>query len=235
MIQANHFGLHWDGAIAWLVQGRNGFNFVGVNKKSPFKNPPGMCNHLVPTAAPIPDRLHWETFRKLVKDPLVQAMLPIPRPEGSRAFYVEDPYDDLSVYLSTLSRMSSPITSVCRPVWMLKPKEIERELQRTNIQPYILTQMDTKHVDKLNEIAQATNYLPRTVIITGSGDVPVPPRVQKIETKIRDFPLEDLLTLPFENIGSTVLRRFTRKEKIDSEIESRQARRDRQIKDRTQK
>lgn len=235
MDQVNHFGLHWDGAIAWLLQGRGGFNFVGVNKKSPFMNPKGACNHIIPTAAPIPDRVHWEAFRKLLKDPLTWAMLPIPRPAGERAFYVEDPYDDLSIYLSSLSRMSSPINPVCKPVWMLQEKDLERELGKTNIQPWVVTQLAAKNSSFLNSISKATDYLPRTVILTGSADIPVPKNVKKIKTNIRDFPIEDLITLPFENIGATVIRQFTRGEKIDAEIESRQARRDRQIQERTGK
>lgn len=231
--QVEHFGIHWDGAIAWLIQGRGGTNFVGLNKKTPFYGPKMMCNHLIPTAAPIPDKVHWEAFRKILKDPLTKVMLPIPRPAGDRAFYVEDPYDDLNLYLSTLSRLSSPINSICKPAWMVKDKDVERRLQETNVQPWIITQMDTKHIDILNKVAKSTDYLPRVVIITGHGDVPVSKNLKKIETNIRDFPLEDLITLPLENIGATVLRRFTRKEPIDAEIESRQARRERQIKERT--
>lgn len=233
MNQVNHFGLHQEDAIAWLIQGRGGSNFVGVSKQCPFKNPKGMCNHLIPVAAPIPDKLQWEKFRTVLKDPLVEVMLPIPRKEGDRAFYIEDPYDDLSTYLSNLSRLSSPINSICRPVWMIEEKDVMVELQKTNIQPWIITQMDVKKIGLLNTIAKSTNYFPRTVIITGSATIPIPKEIKKLKTKIRDFPLDDLITLPMESIGATALRRYVRNEVVDSPMESRQDRRDRQIRERT--
>lgn len=232
MTQVECFGLHFDGPIGWLQQGRGGANFLGLNQKSPFQNPKGMCNHLIPNAAPIPDKFHWEPFQKLLRDPLVRAMLPIPALPGARAFYIEDPYDDLSLYLNCLSRMTAPISSICRPAWMVKTPDLEKELSRTNVQPLVITQMNTKSIALLNGIGMATNYLPRTVIVTGASDVPVPAQIRKIETHIRDYPIEDLVILPLENLGVTALRRFVRKEKIDDPIESRQDRRDRLIRER---
>lgn len=55
-IHTDHYGIHWDGSVAWLVQGRKGSNFVGLKGQCPFQVQGGMCNHMVPTAAPIPDR-----------------------------------------------------------------------------------------------------------------------------------------------------------------------------------
>lgn len=232
MTQVECFGLHFDGPVGWLQQGRGGTNFVGLNKRSPFTNPKGMCNHLIPVAAPIPDKFHWGVFQKLLQDPLVRAMLPIPAPAGGRAFFIEDPYDDLSLYLNCLSRMTAPINSICKPAWMLKIPDLEKELTRTNIQPLVITQVTTKHIALLNAIGASTNYVPRTVILTGVPEVPVPSSILKMKTHIRDYPLEDLVILPLENLGVTTLRRFVRKEKIDGEIESRQDRRDRVIRER---
>lgn len=232
MTQVECFGLHFDGPVGWLQQGRGGANFVGLNKKSPFQNPKGMCNHLIPIAAPIPDKFHWEPFQKLLQDPLVRAMLPIPALAGNRAFYIEDPYDDLSLHLNCLSRMTAPINSICKPAWMLKTPNLEKELSSSNVQPLVITQMDTKSIALLNAIGMATNYMPRTVIVTGSPDVPVPPQMKKMETHIRDYPIEDLVILPLENLGVTALRRFVRKEKIDGPIESREDRRERLIRER---
>lgn len=232
MTQVECYGLHFDGPVGWLQQGRGGSNFVGLNKKSPFDNPKGMCNHMIPVAAPVPDKFQWEPFQKLLQDPLVKAMLPIPALAGKRAFYIEDPNDDLSLYLNCLSRMSAPINSICRPAWMSRPADLEKELSRTNVQPLVVTQMDAKNIGLLNAIAKSTNYMPRTVIVTGNADVPVPPAVTRLDTNIRDYPIEDLMILPMENLGATALRRFVRKEKIDDPIESRQDRRDRLIRER---
>lgn len=232
MIPVDSYGLHWDGAVGWLVQGRSATNFVGLAKKSPFIQPKGMCNHLLPVAAPIPDKLHWASFQKIMRDPLVQAMLPIPREAGDRAFYVTDPYDDLSLYLACLTRLSSPITSAIRPAWMVKASELEREMMATNIQPWVITQVTTKEQGLVNAVSKSTNYLPRTVVMSGKDDVIVSSPMKRIQTEIREFSIEDLVTLPLEVIGATVLRRFVRKEDISAPIESRQDRRDRIIKDR---
>lgn len=233
MPQVEHYGLFWDGPVAWLLQGRGGSNFVGLREKTPFRVAGGMCNHLIPPAAPIPDRIHWEKFLEIVNDPLVRAMLPIPRPEGSRAFFVEDPYNDLAFHLASLSRLSSPIKGVVRPLWTVKVKDLEKELSSTNVQPLVLTQAEPKGQPVVDAIGDFSMMLPRTTILTGRGDMVVQKPMQRITTQIRNFDIEDLLTLPMENIGAAVLRRHARNEPIDAPMESRQARRERQIQERS--
>jgi hypothetical protein len=236
VIQVDHYGLHFDGAIPWLVQGRGGSNFVGLAKQSPFViKGGGMCNHLIPLAAPVPDRVHWEFFQKIATDPLVNAMLPIPREPHERAYFFEDPYDDLNLYISCLSRLSSPIRSVLKPAWMIKPSEVTFQMERTNIQPWIITQATPREQETISRIAKASSYLPRTAIVTGKPEVVATPPMRRSETKIRDINLETLVSQPLENIGAMVLRRFSRKEDILGDIESRQDRRDRMIKERNPK
>merc|ERR1711916_40298 len=133
-------GLHFDRQIAWLLQGRKGSNFVGLKAQCPFTVSGGMCNHLVPAAAPIPDPIHWEQFAKLLPDPLVKVMLPIPAKGQEKAYYLTDEDDGLLSYLITLSRMSSPIRTVVKPAWMVKAKDLEKLMWESNIQPLILNQ-----------------------------------------------------------------------------------------------
>lgn len=229
MIQVDHYGLHFDGAVPWLLQGRGGSNFVGLNKKTPFFTKGTMCNHLIPLAAPVPDRVHWEFFQSIARDPLVKAMLPIPHLPEDRAFFFEDPYDDLILYLSCLSRFSSPIKPIVKPAWMVKETDIEFEMSRTNVQPWVITKIGPKNQGMVTKIAEASLILPRTVILTGHPDVIVTSPMKRCETSIRDIHLDDLISKPIENLGATVLRRFARKEVIDGDIESRQDRRDRMI------
>lgn len=225
MIQVEYFGLHWDGGIGWLQQGRNATNFVGLSKRSPYQNPKGMCNHMIPPTAPVPDKLQWAAFLKISEDPLVKAMLPVPHPEGERAFYINDPYDDLSIYLTCLSRLSSPITSVVKPAWTVRPAAAQRELNATNVQPWVITQVSTKEASLVSDIAKATNYFPRVVVMTGKPEVPVPSTFTRIETSIRDTPLEDLMVLSLENIGAALVRRYARKEELFAPMETRKERR----------
>ena len=191
-----------------------------------------MCNHLVPTAAPIPDKIHWAYFEKLLEDPLVQVMLPIPRAAGDRCFYISDNHDDLGLYLTCLSRLSSPITAVVKPTWMTRVTEIERKMTGSNIQAWVMTQTTTKDQGIVNTVAKGSSYLPRTVVFTGKDEIVVPAPMKRIATKIRDFNLEDLMTLPLESLGALIIRRFARKESLSGPIELRQDRRDRMIDER---
>ena len=215
----DHYGLHWDRSTAWLHQGRGATNFLGLATKSPFQiSVKEMCNHLIPSAAPVPDKLQWTAFAATLSDPLVNAMLPIPNGGG---FFVSDRHDDLSLYLTSLSRLSSPITSIVKPIWRMKIRQIADELATTNVQPLVLTQATQKDQRLLTDIAKLVNYTPRTVIVTGANDLVVPPPMQRISTDIRDTDIHDLMTLPLENIGATILRRFARKEDITTIQEPR--------------
>ena len=215
MIQVDHFGVHWDGPVAWLLQGRSGANFVGLGQKCPFQIRGGVCNHMIVPTAPVPDRVHWAAFERLLGDPLVQAMLPIPGAMDRKSFFISDPGDTLPLYLATLSRLSSPIRTPVRPIWVIDRRvEIERELTRTNVQPWIVTQVTQKNQALVDMIAKSADYFPRTVILTGGGDVVVPKNLHRIETKISKTPLADLLTLPLETLGAAVLRKYARKEPL---------------------
>jgi hypothetical protein len=231
--EVDYYGLHSEGSVTWLVQGRKGSNFVGLKAYCPFQTTGGMCNHMVPTAAPVPDRVHWDNWMRVFNDPLVQAMLPIPKPLGQNLFYVDDPYDDLGFYLATLSRLSSPIKQIIKPTWLLKAKALETELQTSNIQPLVLVQTDQKSQAIVDTIGKLALYMPRPVIFTGKSEVVVHAPIQRIKTQIRDFELTDLMMLPLENIGAAMIRRYARNEELDAPWETREDRRNRQIRERS--
>ena len=227
------YGIHWDGQVAWLCQGRGGNNFVGLKGQCPFVVDGGMCNHLVPTAAPVPDRMHWELFSKLLSDPLTQAMLPVPHNAGENLFYVDDPHDDLGLYLTNLSRLSSPIRVVVRPIWTFKVKDLEKELMASNVQPLVLVQANQKSQPMIDALTKLASYSPRTVVVTGRAEVVARPPFRRIKSNLRDFDLNDMVSLPLESLGAVVIRRLARKEPLDGPIESRKDRRDRMIRERT--
>lgn len=168
-----------------------------------------------------------------MKDPLVRMMLPIPHPPDERAFFVEDPEGDLSLYLSCLSRLSSPIQAIVKPAWMVTVGEIERQLRGSNIQPWVITRVDTKQLDLLDRLSDTAGHFPRTVLLAGNSDIPIPRAFKRVSTKIRDFPIEELVRLPLEVLGATVIRRWARKEDITADIESRDDRRNRMIRERS--
>jgi hypothetical protein len=230
LLPVDHYGLHWDKSIAWLHQGRGAANFLGVNQKSPFAvTDAGMCNHLIPAAAPIPDKLQWAEFMKIINDPLVQAMLPIPNGGG---YFIADPYDDLSLYLTNLARLSSPIKPIVKPMWTITSNQLQKALRETNVQPLVLSQATAKDQKILSEVAKMINYSPRTVIVTGAAELVVPGPMQRITTGVREMNIHDLMTLPLENLGATILRRYARKETLDAPLESREDRRKRMMDER---
>lgn len=231
-IEVDHYGIHKEGSVTWLVQGRGGNNFAGLKAQCPFQVTGGMCNHMVPAAAPVPDRLHWESWMQIFHDPLVQAMLPIPKPPGQTVFYVDDPYDDLGMYLHILSRLSSPIKQIIKPAWTVKARTLETELKTSNIQPLVIVQTDQKHQSLVDTVGKLSLYVPRPVIFTGKPEVVVSQPIQRIRTRIRDFDKNDLTILPLESLGATLIRRLARNEALDAPWEDRKTHRNRKIRER---
>jgi hypothetical protein len=207
------YGLHQEKNIWWLVQGRGSSNFLGLKDDVPFEGPKRACNHLIPAAAPVPDRIQWERFLEYFNDPLVQAMLPLP---GKRGVFLTDPEDTLGLLLITLSRLSSPITSIVKPAWMLTEGVLKREQQASNIQPLVLIQCTPKQQRLVDQIASGINYQPRPMVLTGDENVIISAPMERITTRIKQ--LDDLMTLPLENIGAFILRRYARRDPLDAPL-----------------
>ena len=215
----SHYGIHWDDkGIAFLMQGRGGANALGLKEKAPFhvKLPDKSkhCNHQVPLATPVPHDYHWDYFMQVLDDPLVQAMLPLPKKAGGVYFVEDDGSHELMKILTTLSTMSSPIYPCVVPIWMVGKDAIIKELQQTNVQPYVVVQVEAKHSALISEIAKAAVYLPRKLIFAGRSDVVVPPGAKRIKTELTSekYDINDLLALHWEGLGATVIRKFMRRE-----------------------
>lgn len=213
-----HYGIHWsDQRVAFLMQGRGGTNAIGLRERPPFnvRLPGGArhCNHQIPLANPVPNDYHWDYFIELLDDPLVRAMLPTPKVDGG-VYFLEDENDSLVSLLVYLSKLSSPIYNVVIPVWTLTVDAIIKELQMTNVQPMVITQLEAKHSDVLAQVAKAAVYAPRKVLFSGKGDVVVPPAVKRITTQLNSgkYDVNDLAMLPWESLGATVIRKYMRGE-----------------------
>lgn len=208
----DHYGLHWDKSVAWLHQERGTTNFLGMTQKSPFQVvDTGLCNHVIPVSSPLPDRLQWAEFARILDDPLTTAMLPIP---NGGAYFIADPKDELSLFLTSLARLSSPIRSIVKPIWTMTSNQIQKALRESNIQPLVLSQATAKDQKLLSELAKLAHYTPRTVIVTGGADLVIPAPMQRIVTQLRSTNIHDLMTMPLETIGATILRRHARRENI---------------------
>jgi hypothetical protein len=220
MSEANivtHHGIHFDPeGVAFLEQGRGSTNAVGLHRKSPFvvklESSKRHCNHMIPLSTPVPNDHHWEFFMSLLDDPLVRAMLPIPKADGGVYFVANQP--NLTMLLVLLSKMSSPIYNVVIPMWTLTGPAILTELQNTNVQPFVITDCEPKHSDLISKISQAAVYLPRKVVFAGDANVALNPGCKRITTTLTDpkHNLNDLAALPWEQLGATVVRKFMRRE-----------------------
>ena len=136
------------------------------------------------------------------------------------------------LYLVLLSTLSSPISKIAKPTWTFNADKMQEVLSQSNIQPLILTQTTVKQQKIVDQVAKLSAYEPRTVVMTGDPDVIATKPCVRINTRIRDFPLEDLAQVAMEGLGAAVIRRYCRNEKIDAPMEDRDTRRERLIAER---
>lgn len=219
----DHYGIHYDASrIGWLMQGRGSTNAVGRRERPPFTvrlpNNQRHCNHQIPLAAPIPHDNHWGYFQSIIDDPLVWAMLPIPKQDGG-LFTVSDPNDDLHIPTLCLSKTSSPIFPCVVPAAGLTIQAVIKEMQQTNLQPYVIYDMDDAEPDLVSAIAKIGPNLPRKVVmIYRSGKSALRSSFTPITNSMffdeNSYDLDDLISIPWESIGATLIRRFMRKEPI---------------------
>lgn len=221
-IPVAHYGLHTsDDGVVWLHQGRGSNNFIGIRAQSPFavSTKKGMpCPHMIPNAAPIPDAVQWREFSRMLPDPLLQALLPVPKVYGSPVTYLPDPQNELNLVLVALSRMSSPIHPVVLPFRKLTRGQLMQELTSTNVCPLILTGVKCEDNDYLNEVAVEAYMSPRRLLLTGDEKVVIRQPLQRIQTSIWSVNDVTLMSLPMESMGALMLRRHARGERLDSEI-----------------
>lgn len=218
----SHYGLHTsDEGVMFLHQGRGHNNFIGLKASSPFsvvprKNQP--CPHLINSSASVPDVVQWDNFSKVLLDPLVQAMLPVPKAHGEPIPYLPDPQNELQLVLVALSRMSSPIYPVVVPFGKLTQGQLRNELSITNACPLVLTGVECEDNAFLNEIASEAVFLPRRLIVTGNSMVVVRSPLKRIQTNLWSTDSTVLMSLPMESLGALLLRRYARGERLDTPI-----------------
>lgn len=212
------YGIHTlDNGVSYLFQDLQpfGWEFIGLGQKTKqsVKHLRNQCSHNVNVylGANKPSKKHWETFIKLMDDPLVQAMLPVPN--GKTYFLDQYSLDDAIHWLACLERLSSPLHSQVKPLWSSSLKVITADMKRSNIHPMVLTDVsldDNQTVKRLNDLGKST---PRTVIFSGDSDLIVPKDIERIETSIQSrISLNDLISLPMEHIGAYIIAQHCRGE-----------------------
>lgn len=217
-IEVPYFGIHWtDAGVAYLHQGRGAANFLSLRAPSPYRvRPNGVktCNHMFPVSAAVPDPRHWEAFREYARDPLVQAMLPIPKEQYTPGlFFIEDNSNELLRPLYTLSRLSSPIEPIVQAAWTItNTARLPVELGRTNVQPLVLTQLGVRQHALLEDLKDIAYNSRRKLVMTGSSHVIVSQPIERITTSLGIEDWDKLSQMPLENLGMMVLKRFMRRD-----------------------
>lgn len=190
-------GIHWEGDIAFLLQGEKIQTAFEFEVPCPFPPSKDVCEHRIDLRAEV-DPQRFPT------DDLIQGMSPVPRETETPVPFLSQP--DLSIILATLARMSTPTKLPIVPFWSLKPDKIIRLLQQTNVQPLVLTGVRASHKNALDQVLEAAPYLPRKLVLQGQKDIVLRPEARRITTTLGEANIPDLVALPWEAYGSHLLR-----------------------------
>lgn len=190
-------GLHWEGDIAFLIQGERVQTAFDFEIPCPFEPNKDTCDHRID--------LRFEVDpSRFPADPLIDAMSPIPRDTGDPATYLTQ--SDLQIILATLARMSSPQRLPIAPFWSLKPDKIIRLLELTNVQPLVLTGVRGSNKNAVDQILEAAPYLPRKLVLQGDKTLILRPEARRIATTLGEANAADFVSLPWEAYGAHLLK-----------------------------
>lgn len=222
LLPVTHYGVHTtpDGVV-YLHQGRKASNFISMKQPSPYKvttRRGRICPHLINPASTVPDRAHWELFTKVFQDPMVQAMLPVPKQRGSLTPYINDPNGELTMDLVMLSRLGSPIFPVVVPFHKMSNTLILEELSLTNVLPLVLTHCQTADQSRIEDLMKDAPFQPRRLVLSGSEHLVIRQPMVRIQTNLWHMDRVELQSLNMETIGAALLRRYARGEQLDTDF-----------------
>lgn len=219
------FGLHKSDDGVWYLHQDitlEGAQYVGLKGGNPthhVQHLKGKCPHAIPPGAGLrpPAKHHWSMFRSYMNDPLVTALLPLPREQ--KAYYLPTPKGvDAPVLLRCLERLSSPVYSWVRPLWSVTLNQLKSQLAMTNLHPVVLyggTMEDGPTVQKYLELAHAYQ---RPLVIMGSAFQVLPPGVEQLETSLQEADVHSLIGLPLEQLGAFLVRRHCQQQELTDDI-----------------
>ena len=190
-------------------------NALGMSLTSPFRVRPAgdirHCPHDIRINEAAPASHHWEAFCEMVEDdPLLQALLPVPRTPNRLVFSYHWP--NCAEVLALLSKMSAPLEPVVKTIYNITARQAAAQLEITNVQPLVLVDAMSMHIEKLEQMAAGAWGKPRNLIVIGREQMIPPPAFKVVETKLANRELSDLIELPWERIGGTVARKVMRGE-----------------------
>lgn len=215
-----HYGLHTvqDG-VTYLVQNRvESDNFVGLPNRPAFtvKLTQRLCPHLFQRLNQKPEASALDRFSKIIDDPLVRDMLPIPKEPLSTVSYYSDTEDILQSYLLNLARLGSPLESTVLDIEDVNLSRIMVMLGSTNLGPLVLTRVKTKHQQLIEKISQQAQFKPRKLILIGYDEkLVIRYPIERKVTDIVGMADQKFWHLPMEQLGTHILRKFARGEALN--------------------
>lgn len=191
-------GLHWEGDIAFLIQGERVQTAFDFEIPCPFEPNKDAGDHRIDL------RFECDPSR-FPDDPLVDAMSPIPRSTADQVAFLTQ--SDLQIVLATLARMSTPSKLPIAPFWSLKPDKIIRLLELSNVQPLVLTGVRATNKNAVDQILEAVPYLPRKLVLQGDPTLILRPEARRLSTNLAAMNTADFVSLPWEAYGAHLLKR----------------------------
>lgn len=192
-------GVTWqEGGIAFLLQGNSYQTALSVQLQYPGKLPKD-ADHKIDLKSEL-----VVSPTRFPEHPLVDDMSPVPREGPTQISYVPTGLFAKSI-LTVLSRMSSPVRSSIRPFWSLKPVQILKELEKTNVQTLVLTDVTLDDRVKFDKVVSAASSFPRKLVL--HGDAAMILSLSAVKTPVPpEWNLNDLIALPWEAYGAYLLR-----------------------------
>lgn len=225
--ELTYSGIHTlDNDFRYLFQPTcpEGWSFVGIKSGSGYTTR-GLktCTHEIPLPLafrPV-SRRHWDTFKRLFNDPLVQAMLPVPKDgkAGTGVYYLNTAKcPGYVALLAVLERMSSPLHRGLRSWWSCRSSSLFKEMGYTNVHPLMIHNLRSSDVVSARQLAMDAATQPRTVMLLGEEMI-LGNEVTEIHTELHNLALEDLIALPWEHIGANVIVNYCRFNSLDAVVQ----------------
>jgi hypothetical protein len=210
--QLPSYGLHTsDQGITYLFQDLcpYGWEFLGLkNSRSNLsvKHLKNQCPHQINMylAQRVLSKKVWDSFCRIVNDPLVRAMLPLPN--GRTYSFDQNSIENSTEWFSCLERLASPLHTGVKPFWVDSNQAMARKLALTNIQPLVLMDVKAENTLDVRRLHDLNKTCPRTLIISCTEQLVLTPSVEVIQTQLESLiSLKDMISLPLEHIGSYLI------------------------------
>ena len=183
-LQVDHYGVHQDpNGLTFLLQDDEQ-NSRGLNVQSNLKVRAYRSAATTHAIKLVFDGLSSPDDRTLLSwlenDQLGKLLLPNPDNAGKVVFVTDDHHIPAQNFV-TSTRLTSAIKPPVTVAWLMTLAEARRQARLTNVQPYIIYGVTAAWMSDLGgKIVQLFELGTRPLILVGSSDVVLPPKVRRL-------------------------------------------------------